>query len=171
MYAAFLVGTDWLERAAEWVTRGRFCHVELVTRDLVSWSAWKNSAAGAVNVRAEEFYRDRHWVWMRVDGLTEAQQSAVEAFLVERHGAPYNYRGFYGFLAPRWLRRRVGKRSGTYFCSELIVEALQSVGYHAVRGLEPSATSPNDLFLAIAGHCTLLPEGPWEDDGAGASAA
>lgn len=172
VYVIFLNGRGLIERIAESITSGPYCHCEVVVPGMISVSAWQGARCGAIEVMRTPFYEQPCWTWLRVPLDADAARK-VRRFLLSKRGAPYNNAGFYGFLFPEGLRPR--KSEGTYFCSELATEALQSVGWPPVAGVDPGTVSPNDLFCAVAPYAEYVSVPPpislRLEGAAGASAA
>ena len=96
----------------------------------------------------------RVFVRRRCESLTAEQSDALTGFALRQEGKPYAYLRFLAQGTP--LRSRgpirthfMGKSRGepcSYFCSELVMEALVSVGLVDPGTARPRATTPSDIF-------------------------
>jgi hypothetical protein len=96
----------------------------------------------------------RVFIRRRCVPLTAEQSDALTGFALRQDGKPYAYVRFLAHGTP--LRARgpirtefVGKSRGepwSYFCSELVVEALVSTGLIDRETARPRATHPADIF-------------------------
>jgi len=73
--------------------------------------------------------------------VTVEQKEQIESFLKSKIGLGYDYRGILGF----GFRKDTNKKN-RYFCSELIYDALLSVGIKLFRTLRPEQVYPS-LFV------------------------
>ena len=76
---------------------------------------------------------------------TRDQLSDMIQFLEEQIGKDYDYWGIFGFL----VRRDVQRRS-KWFCSELIAEALNRIGFDID---ETYKMSPEKLYQIVKAKC------------------
>ena len=74
---------------------------------------------------------DLYWI--------EDEQKVIDFYNREK-GCGYSYRGVFNFLVPF-----IPCAKGSWFCSELVMAALQSYGIK--KWIKPFYVSPNDLFL------------------------
>jgi hypothetical protein len=58
--------------------------------------------------------------------LSHAQDVALAAFALARHGIPFNMSPYYALRASR--RRNQNGDGATYYCTELVAAALQHIG-------------------------------------------
>lgn len=97
----------------------------------------------------------RVFIRRRCTPLTAEQSDALTGFALRQEGKPYAYIRF--LLQGTPIRTRgpirthhIGKSRGepcTYFCSELVMEALVSACLVDAATARPSATTPADLFF------------------------
>jgi hypothetical protein len=103
--------------------------------------------------RFEEQY-GRVYIRRRAEPLTPEQSEALTGFALRQEGKPYAYVRFLGQATPFRTRgpvrtHHVGKSRGepcSYFCTELVMEALVSAGLVDVETARPRATVMKDLF-------------------------
>jgi hypothetical protein len=98
--------------------------------------------------------RGRVYIRRRAVPLTQEQSEALTGFASRQDGKPYAYIRFLAQGTP--LRSRgpirthfMGKSRGepcSYFCSELVIEALVSSGLIDPETARPRATAPCDIF-------------------------
>jgi hypothetical protein len=96
----------------------------------------------------------RVFIRRRCMPLTDEQSEALTGFALRQDGKPYAYVRFLAQGTP--LRSRgpirtefMGKsrgEPGSYFCSELVVEAMVSAGLIDAETARPRATTPADVF-------------------------
>jgi hypothetical protein len=97
----------------------------------------------------------RVWVRRRRTPLTPEQSEALTAFCLSQSGKIFPVVRLVGQLTPLRSRGRIrtawlGKPDldqRTYFCSELVLNALVAAGVLDPELLRPSATYPSDLFF------------------------
>jgi hypothetical protein len=85
------------------------------------------------------------WVFVRLE-VTQAQECAVRDFLDAQVGKPFSARAYGVFCMPTALARATSDGS-SWFCSELVVAALQAVGF--LPTLERAATNPGTLYRVL----------------------
>lgn len=75
--------------------------------------------------------------------LSEAQESALIAFLIDQIGKPYDWTGIAGFYSTRdW------QEDDSWFCSELIAAGLAASGvFPQQMAVKFSRITPRDLML------------------------
>lgn len=96
--------------------------------------------------------------------VTAQQEDALQEFLLEQVGKPYDLKAVLQFLAV--LRLLAGenphdvqaarKKRGRWFCSELVFAALRHVGIQLLERIEPWQVSPGMLALS-----PLIPPQPY----------
>jgi hypothetical protein len=100
----------------------------------------------------------RVWVRRRRTPLTAEQSEALTAFCLAQNGKIFPVVRLVGQLTPLrsrgWIRTAwMGKPDldqRTYFCSELVLNALVAAGVLDPDPLRPSATYPRDLFFSAS---------------------
>ena len=96
------------------------------------------------------------WVRPRATPLTPEQTCRLAEFAMKQENKPFARARLYGQITP--FRSRgplrtyfMGQSHGpdrySYFCAELVTEALVYIGTHAAEDTRPAATYPNDLFF------------------------
>lgn len=101
------------------------------------------SQEGVVQTRAVDAYLTASELWVReVPGITAEQRQAVADFAIAQIGKPYNFTGlFFG----------AGGGGGSWYCSELVIEALRQAGVD----IQPAS----DLTLqSVVSTYALLPQ-------------
>jgi hypothetical protein len=88
--------------------------------------------------------------------VTSQQEIALESFLIKQIGKPYDLKAVLQFLAV--IRIVAGdsahevqearKKRGRWFCSELIVAALDHIGVRLLERIEPWQVSPGLIALS-----------------------
>lgn len=74
---------------------------------------------------------------------TPAQEADVIAFYMQNMGREYNYWGVFNFIT----RMKI-KKDDTWFCSEILFEALKRSNIHLLNNIESSMVSP--LHISIS---------------------
>ena len=151
------------------------CHVELVLeischsrcvyctrrtgrrQHRVSYSVTTMPDRDRVFVTVDRAYKQR-WLLFALT-LNKAQFQRIQLFLQKQRGKPFNNRGaWWNFLCARFcLLPPLGCRYRAdceysdhteWFCTEMVVAALQSVGLCSYR--DPCCVSPNELLAVLA---------------------
>lgn len=112
---------------------------------------WDNPRRTFVSVSVDTYHNGVHeydkktfrrgWTFLRLK-LPKWQENGIVSFLRAQLGKPMNLLGLYACLA-----FPISGNGNSYFCSELCLAALQSVGIFL--SLSPAGTSPAALFRAI----------------------
>ena len=140
---ALYKGRSWVSRLIRWFNWSNYSHAAWVCRDGTIIEAWP---PGGVQ-RAVSLFTN-HLVDTAVDlyavpGLTDAQRTRVEEFLVAQLGEPYDFMGVLGFLP----RSRM-ENHAAWFCSELVFAGLQSAGLDLLRNIPACKVYPGLLALS-----------------------
>ena len=124
---------DWLKS---------YSHVELLFSDGMMFSA--SYQDNAVRMRQHSYSSN----WDSADlYMSTIQEFILRASCERMCNMKYDYMGL------TWFVLRLPHNKSKYFCSELVAERLQTLGYFA--GEDPSHLSPNDLARKLL----LLPKG------------
>lgn len=137
--------TDTLIR---WWTKGPYSHVEMIFSDNYWFSnspRLKKTRLGPVEFSPEK------WDFIELS-LSDEQEKVVRAWAERQVGTSYDWLGIFFTQVLHWGISDDDK----WFCSELIVAALQQVGYFPA--LKPADIHPNRLWKILKGF----------DDGTGA---
>jgi hypothetical protein len=135
---------DVLDRVIARHDRGPHSHVEIVfgplavdpQRPAVCFSSsWRDGGVRFKAIRLEPSL----WDTVRI-AASERDVAAVRRFCVRHVGGRYDVPGVLAFKLPRCLKHR----QQWWFCSEIVVAALQTAGL--LGGLDPTATTPNGLY-------------------------
>ncbi len=148
MHLAFYNGRDngtWLDRLIarhdRGVDAGPFSHVELVfdrspgRYDLCFSSSWRD---GGVRFKRIHLDDERKWTLIELP-VPREQAASVRQWCIRHLGGRYDLPGVLAFKLPL-----VQQRLNWFFCSEVVVAALQQAGWFA--GAKPHRTSPNRLY-------------------------
>jgi len=111
-----------------------YSHVELLFSD-----GYMFSASQYHNICRFRKFNPGSSAWVTV--TTDADEEAVRMFCEEVNGSKYDYLGILGFV--------IGTKHAEdkYFCSEVVVRALQSSG--RLGTVISSTTSPNKLYRLL----------------------
>jgi hypothetical protein len=151
---------DYVLLPMNWLTvqlTGRpFIHVQLVFWDALrkTYVTFSVDSAHPVHVLSTKGFR-AGWSFVQLD-LTEREEIAVYNFCVAQLGKPLNTAGqLWIFLKP------VSGRGNSVFCSELVVQALESAGLvdYAVwpEVKEAAGAAPHNLFDYLTKYCRRCP--------------
>jgi uncharacterized protein YycO len=152
-------GVSLLSRAIRTFTRTDYSHAAWVCEDGTCFEAWHPGGvrhrhspyAGHTPGTLIDFYS--------VAGLDAETRFAVHAFLRREVGEPYDIGGVL-----RFVTRRRAANPDAWFCSELVVEALNHAGLKTLRAA-PHELAPGHLpwsleLIPLAGN---VAEGEWLD--------
>jgi uncharacterized protein YycO len=137
-----------------WVTWGKYSHCELVFSD----DMWCSSSPrdGGVRFKNIEFAPE-HWDFVDLKkkyqwstSISVSFEAIVRQWCETQVGHPYDWKGVYGFILPRFLRQN----NEAWFCSEFCVKALNKIGLYG--NLISWETTPNNLYRAIKKSKKLL---------------
>lgn len=132
-----------LSKLIAWASGGAYSHVEFVFPNNLSISSRES---GGVQIK-QIFYDPQQWDFCRVPCDTHR----LWRFCYEKVGLKYDWAGVIGYL-PRFKDLQDQNK---WYCSELMVRALQHVG--VLQGENALAHSPNSL------HSLLTTQGyTWE---------
>lgn len=141
----------WLSRAIRFVTRSPVSHVFFIFFDPTLGDVFVLEAANTgMVVTPLALFKSKNEIVKVV--FPEPPIPNTIKFLGTRLGTKYDYSGLLGSLwvqIGHWFKQRWHNplaSSKALFCSEAVVEALQSVDYPKTRGLDASATTPKDLY-------------------------
>ena len=119
-----------------------YTHVEAFFDDKVMYSASERD--GGVRGRYMPKFKD---CWDFVDPkVSNTNIIRVRDFFEKRDGQKYDRAGiaFAQALNTNWFLN-----PSKWFCSEIVVASLQSIGHEKVRGVAPHMVSPADLYLML----------------------
>ena len=128
---------------------GGYSHSELVFSDGYAFTSTTKGPAGLAGAQfftRQEGYPSWEWSLTAVPATPE-QEDAVRAWAAATvkesvtTGSGYDWAGILRFVFP-WMK----EHPNDWFCSEIVVAALQSIGLFA--GLKPWKVSPNRLAKA-----------------------
>lgn len=136
-----------IDKAVAQFGGGRFSHVELTfeepTRD--TWCFSSSNRDKGVRNKAIDLL-DGKWEVLELPPLTPKAMSDLIAFCDSIRGWPYDYAGLFFWLDGKTFETQDPHK---YFCSEAVLEALQSAGLFP--NADAGRTSPGDLYrLAVA---------------------
>lgn len=138
MYLAFYkYNGDLSDKLIRWWTKGSYSHTELVTDDF----KYMYSSSGLDNgVRKKEHYYDtKKWDYIKVDVSLDL---VIKVFNLTKD-SKYDWLGILGFVLP------FQDRANKWFCSEWCANILKCSGNKKFYLVEPSKTSPNDLYKIV----------------------
>jgi len=149
----FSISWSFLSRSIRRVTKGRFSHVWILLdkaflgHDMVMQA--DNETGGFHLIKYETFTLSNEVIVLVSPGVPiDDGVLKASSWL----GRPYDYFGFFGtaiVLLGRWLHRKwrnPWKSSRELNCAEAVVRILQISGYPDSERLDPSGTTPQDLY-------------------------
>ncbi len=135
---------DWTDKLISLRTMSPFSHVELIFDTHAGISCSSSIRDGGVRFSRIDFNSGK-WVVLEIHNTNENE---AYSYCNELLGKSYD---LMGMLAMGF--QIAGCHSpNCYFCSELILGALQRQGIFVNERVEPSMTSPHDLFLLALGR-------------------
>jgi uncharacterized protein YycO len=122
-----------------WQSRGPYSHAAILLPSGQIVESWQGAG---VRVKTLTDWSDI--TAFTVPGMTEDEWDRAIRFCLVQVGKPYDYLAVARFLT---RQRGVGDHE-SWFCSELIFEALRLVGKPLFHRIEPWAVSPNMLAIS-----------------------
>lgn len=130
-----------VDRLIRWWTDGKYSHCELVFPDgqYFSADAWQNK------VRYEKVNANQeNWDFAELD-LTAKEELVVREWCDSQEGKKYDYLAILGCQVFRWDIQDKNR----YFCSEMLVEALQQIG--KLTNFKSCDIDPSELAILVEG--------------------
>ncbi len=137
------------DRVIAWYSRSPYVHTEFAwPLDNPKPAQWLGAQPrGGVQARPADYLGSQPFDLFSVE-LTGAQVQHLRDFLERQVGLPYDWRAIAGMALPVLDR---GRRSGAWFCSELVYFALGTVGHSLLR--EPlrraDRITPRDVGVSL----------------------
>lgn len=125
---------NFFSRAIGLLTGGKFCHVELVFSDGMSWSS--NYPEGVRFI--VQMYGIPGWTMLPVP-CTKREEETVRQWCSTKVGTPYDLRGVVLFKNPV-----IHEDEAKFFCDEACITALQQIG--RIMKIDAGEESPNSLY-------------------------
>lgn len=138
MHLAFYRGEGKIvDRLVRWWTQGKYSHCEMVFSDGMYFSAdaWSNKVRYAT-IKANP----ANWDFVEL-GINPKEELAVRAWCDSQNGKGYDW---VGILLSQILPLKAHSKR-RWFCSELCVAALQTVG--RLSGIRPQDIDPSELAV------------------------
>jgi uncharacterized protein YycO len=120
-------GRGLISWSIRWFTRSRFSHAAIMLPNGDVIEAWQGAG-----VRITQLKSRKNVVSLATD-LNPEQAAAVESFLLNEVGSPYDYWNILGFIT-----RRPRRSNRAWHCSEIVYAAYQAAG---VNLLGPSVNA------------------------------
>ena len=133
-------GQGMISRLIRWQTNGEYSHVAIQLPDGQILEAWHKPA----KVRLREPLED--WTNVEafdVEGMTEKQWEKAIAWAKQQVGKKYDFGGVMRFVT-RWRK----PQDESWFCSELVFQAIQEGGVRLLDRIHCSQVSPTVLSFS-----------------------
>lgn len=164
----FEEGTSWAARLTRWGTKSKLSHVGIIAKD---WGGMWTAIETRGKVVAEMPVTEMRGYVIR---LTDDEELTA-AFLREAYrmiGTRYDWAAIGRFavkaLRSRWWTRPLAPVVDWFvpdrddplavICSDHVAKAIQAVWGKSQVAVDPTAVAPDDLFRALVGYQTWLPE-------------
>jgi uncharacterized protein YycO len=144
----FVQGRALSSRAISWFSSGHFSHVDIVLPDGKLLGARSDAAGGVkgVAIRNAAYEKWNKVVIFNVFGTPKQVKTAYDIALAQV-GKPYDHTAILGFMMNRaWMD------SDAWYCSELVMAALQQAGIIGELYLAANKITPVAAALAISAH-------------------
>ncbi len=129
---------NWLDWIISKWTKGPYSHVELVIGDL-----WLSASPRETTVRYKKIEPDpKTWDFIPIN-LDVAHVKQIQDWASLEMGCGYDWKGIFLTQLINWNRQDPHR----WFCSELVVAALQQAGM--LQGIVPHQTDPNELHKLL----------------------
>ena len=125
------------DKLIAWYTKGPYYHAEIEFSDGMRVESSAESNGVSIYTPKEDNY-----ITVKFN-ILNANEDKVRKWCEEQMGCKYDWFGVVRFVVPF-----VKQSSTRWFCSELIVAALQQIGFFA--NVKPHKLSPNDMFKVCA---------------------
>lgn len=137
MIIALFKGRGFVSNMIRWQTQAKYSHVGYMLTSNTVLEAWPGKG---VQIKSLSDTSDIDFY--QIDA-TPAQEADVIAFYMQNMGREYNYWGVFNFIT----RMKI-KKDDTWFCSEILFEALKRSNIHLLNNIESSMVSP--LHISIS---------------------
>lgn len=125
---------DWTDKAVRWWTHGPYSHCELVIDNI-----WLSASPREGKVRFKDILPDNSkWDFVDIE-LSEEQINHIIVWVGGELGCGYDWMG----IALTQIVNLNMQDPERWFCSELVVAALQQAG--KLHGVIPHQVDPNEL--------------------------
>jgi hypothetical protein len=140
---------DSVTKVIRLLTKGPYSHVELQFTDGCRFfSSGHGMYTGAHMICDRKAY-GHYWDQVLIPA-TQEQEKTAEKLIFHLVGAPFDWRGMFGFLLPFIGRHRKAK-----YCSSIVLDVLQK-SLHLFPGVQLKI-SPNGLYrLFVSSHPVLI---------------
>lgn len=135
------VGSGLVSSLIRWQQRGRYAHASLLVDGTLYESVSKGGVRAVGAAAYESSYRDGSIVQAPVY-LIDTQVEELKRWLDQQVGKGYDFRSIVRFLTRKAENRGADRR---WFCSELVVAALNHVGHYPFHNTAPWEVSPGLL--------------------------
>jgi uncharacterized protein YycO len=152
----FVEGGGWDSKVIRWDTRCHYSHVECLDPAGASVT-YGAMLQGGVKRRAFGDPEYKGAVNFKVVGIgaTEAQQDAFYQFVFSQLGKPYDWKAIVSF----GLGERDWRSPNSWFCSELMVGALEAAGMLQIPNDMPSwRITPRDAWMLVGVKSSIRAE-------------
>ena len=135
-------GVGLISRAIRFQTRSLYSHVAIELQEHEIYEAWH--VGGVRQLRYAIDGHDKSTVIdiYRVDPAINCDIDKVRAFLQSQIGKKYDFKS-----VARFLTRRKVRADDKWFCSELVLAAIQAGGGELLH-VNPSEASPRDVAIS-----------------------
>jgi uncharacterized protein YycO len=128
----FFKSKGFISKAIQWQTRSPYSHVA-IQLDNVMYESYH--VGGVRKDRKPEAGCEIYELTCAVN------EDAVRGFLESKLGMKYDF-----IMVARFLTRRSATENNKWFCSELVMAAIEAAGVKLLNA-EPHNVSPRDLFM------------------------
>ena len=154
----FSHGHVFLSKIIEWMTGSKASHSYIVFDVVDQQIVLQADIHGVCCQHYDNFKKDETIVAEYELLITPEQKDALLSFGLKKLLLPYNYFAIIGFI---WvvINKKFGRKinqpfnvKNSYFCSELVIAALQAGMFPLSHTLDMATTSPEDIIQFLDAH-------------------
>ncbi|HUQ94200.1 MAG TPA: YiiX/YebB-like N1pC/P60 family cysteine hydrolase [Bryobacteraceae bacterium] len=131
-------GRGFLSKLIQWQTRGRFSHAAIMMRDGSIVEAWQGKG-----VRVQFLTDYSNVERFVIPSMTDAQWDKAIAYAMSQVGKKYDY-----WAIIRFISRTAMPENDHWFCSELVIAALNHADVFPFVRMPASEISPGLLHVS-----------------------
>jgi len=141
VFLAQYKGTSWISKAIRWQTRSPYSHSALMFGVGTVYEAWQKGGVSQVKSLGTNHTPGTIVDLFEFDCAGHAKNE-MALFLLAHIGDPYDFSSVL-----RFATHRPAYKNGKWFCSELVLTALQAGGLISNTSVKPCEVSPRDMGL------------------------
>lgn len=135
-------GVGIISKAIQFQTRSPYSHVAIEIAEHRIYEAWHVGGVRQLRYAIDGHDESTRIDIYRLDPALDCDVDKVEMFLLQQTGKRYDFKS-----VARFLTRRKVRKDDRWFCSELVLAALQAGGVNLLH-INHSEASPRDVSIS-----------------------